>query len=108
MFHRFSPEELRSGDGMVTTVWGPPTWMALHTMSFNYPVEPTAEKREAYRAFFTHVGDMLPCRHCRDNYKRNLALWPLTDRALRNRSTFSRCLLGMFVIRSSSLRTYSS
>jgi hypothetical protein len=25
-----------------------------------------------------------------------------------NRSTFSRCLLGMFVIRSSSLRTYSS
>ena len=92
MFHTFSKEELNSGDGMVTTIWGPPTWVALHTMSFNYGVNPSPEQREAYRSFFTNIADMLPCRHCRDNYKRNLQSWPLNDAALQNRHNFSRWL----------------
>ena len=25
-----------SGDGMLTSVWGPSLWHYLHTMSFNY------------------------------------------------------------------------
>ncbi len=37
----FTRKHYNSGDGMLTTVWGPSLWHYLHTMSFNYPVKPT-------------------------------------------------------------------
>jgi hypothetical protein len=37
-----------SGDGMITAIWGPNMWHYLHTMSFNYPVNPTAENTINY------------------------------------------------------------
>ena len=42
----FTKEDYKSGDGMLTSVWGPPMWHFLHTMSFNYPVNPTAEDKK--------------------------------------------------------------
>ena len=33
----FTKKQYNSGDGMLTTVWGPGLWHYLHTMSFNYP-----------------------------------------------------------------------
>ena len=33
----FSQDDYNSGDGMLTSVWGPGMWHYLHTMSFNYP-----------------------------------------------------------------------
>ena len=44
----FKKKELNSGDGMLTTVWGPSMWHVLHTMSFNYPVQPTKEDKQNY------------------------------------------------------------
>ena len=41
----FSHEDYNSGDGMLTSVWGPVFWFFLHTMSFNYPVKPTEENK---------------------------------------------------------------
>ena len=37
----YSLNDYNSGDGMLTSVWGPGMWHVLHTMSFNYPVKPT-------------------------------------------------------------------
>ena len=37
--------DYNSGDGMLTTVWGPGLWHYLHTMSFNYPNEPTKKEK---------------------------------------------------------------
>ena len=31
----YSQEDFQSGDGMLTTVWGPSLWHTLHTISFN-------------------------------------------------------------------------
>ena len=39
----FKNKDFTSGDGMLTSVWGPSFWHVLHTISFNYPVEPTKE-----------------------------------------------------------------
>ena len=47
----FKPSDLKSGDGMLTTVWGPSLWHVMHTMSFNYPIEPTNEQKHYYRNF---------------------------------------------------------
>jgi hypothetical protein len=51
----FSDTDLVSGDGMLTTVWGPSLWHVLHTMSFNYPIEPTQEQRRHYRDFMLNL-----------------------------------------------------
>ncbi len=40
----FTENDFNSGDGMLTSVWGPALWHSLHTMSFNYPVNPSDEQ----------------------------------------------------------------
>ena len=35
----FNKDDYESGDGMLTSVWGPSLWHSIHTMSFNYPVK---------------------------------------------------------------------
>ena len=47
----FKKNDFYSGDGMVTKIWGPVAWTLLHTISFNYPVNPTLEQKHQYRDF---------------------------------------------------------
>lgn len=86
----FSKKDTQSGDGMLTTVWGPSLWHTLHTMSFNYPVEPTAFQKKHYRAFMLNLVNVLPCKYCRDNLKKNFEKLPLTMAEMASRDTFSR------------------
>ena len=37
----FSKDDYDSNNGMMTSIWGPPTWHMLHCISFNYPVSPS-------------------------------------------------------------------
>jgi len=81
-----------ANNGMMTRVWGPPGWFFLHCVTFGYPVDPekfdtdreqvpgTTER--AYREFFTRVGDILPCKYCRESYKKFIREIPpdLTNR----------------------------
>jgi hypothetical protein len=53
--HVFTKKDYNSGDGMLTTVWGPPMWHFLHTMSFNYPVEPTPDDKKYYKNFIYNL-----------------------------------------------------
>ena len=62
---------------MLTTIWGPSIWHYLHTMSFNYPVKPTAQDKKYYRNFILNLQHTLPCKHCRINLKNNLKAHPL-------------------------------
>ncbi len=75
---------------MISSVWGPPMWHYLHTMSFNYPVEPTLEDKKHYRDFILNLRYVLPCKYCRMNLKTNLKQLPLTMDVMKNRDTFSR------------------
>ena len=86
----FSDQDFLSGDGFLTTVWGPPMWHYLHTMSFNYPVKPTAEDKRNYRSFIISLQNVLPCKYCRDNLKTNFKNHPLRACHLANRDAFSR------------------
>lgn len=79
-----------SRQGMVTDVWGPAAWMFLHTMSFNYPVHPTADQKRQYRTFILGLQYTLPCGKCRENLKKNLRQMPLTIGHMESRETFSR------------------
>jgi len=86
----YTKEEYKSGDGMLTTVWGPGIWHFLHTMSFNYPVKPTIEEKKHYRDFVLSLKYVLPCKYCRMNLVTNFKQLPLTMANMKNRETFSR------------------
>ena len=45
----YNKKHFLSGDGMLTTVWGPSTVHYLHTVSFNYPVKPTTKDKINYK-----------------------------------------------------------
>ena len=89
--HRvFKKTDYNANDGMLTSVWGPPMWLFLHTMSFNYPVHPTVDDKKHYRDFMLSLQYVLPCKYCRMNLKTNYKQLPLTMNYMKNRDTFSR------------------
>ena len=86
----FKKGDFKSGDGMLTTVWGPSMWHYLHTMSFGYPVKPTHEQKKHYRNFVLNLQNVLPCKYCRINLKNNFKAHPLKMCHMASRDKFSR------------------
>ena len=86
----FSEEDYKSGDGMLTSVWGPPLWHTLHTISFNYPIKPTNEQKKYYFIFYNNLQNILPCKYCRENLTKNLKELPLTIEVFKSRESLSR------------------
>ena len=86
----FTKKDFESGDGMLTQVWGPALWHSLHTISFNYPVHPTAQQKKDYKEFLLSLANVLPCRACRENLARNYESLPITASDLKDRSSFSK------------------
>jgi hypothetical protein len=86
----FTDSDYNSGDGMMTSIWGPTMWHMMHTISFNYPVKPTKEEKEFYYNFYNNLKYILPCRYCRENLVKNLEILPLKKSVFKNRYTLSR------------------
>jgi hypothetical protein len=86
----FGKNDFSSGDGFMVSIWGPLMWTFLHTMSFNYPVNPTAENKKHYRDFVYNLRNVLPCKYCRINLSNNLKKKPLLMCHMESRATFSR------------------
>lgn len=86
----FIKKDFISGDGMMVSVWGSSLWHSLHTMSFNYPVNPSQEDKVHYRDFVLSLQHVLPCKYCRENLKTNFKSMPLTMTQMKNRESFSR------------------
>ena len=91
----FKKKDFYSGDGMVTKIWGPVAWTLLHTISFNYPVNPTLEQKHQYRDFILSLQDVLPCGTCRKNLKTNFKQLPLNMCHMDSRDTFSRYIYNL-------------
>ena len=94
---KFTKNEFNDSNGMLTTVWGPPLWHFLHTMSFNYPVNPTCEDKKHYKDFICNLTHVMPCKTCRDNLKKNLKKYPISP-YLKNRHTFSKYIYNLHEI----------
>jgi hypothetical protein len=91
----FKKKDFYSGDGFLTTVWGPPFWYSLHTISFNYPVKPTLKEKKQYRNYILSLQNVLPCGACRKNLKTNLKHLPLTMNHMESRDSFSRYIYNL-------------
>jgi len=77
---------------MNSFIWGPDAWSFLHTITFNYPQEPTQEDIDSHYYFFTYLGDVLPCPKCQNHYKENLVKHPIN---LDSREEFIQWLITM-------------
>jgi len=86
----FSKNDYYSGDGMITSSWGPAIWFFLHMMSFNYPIEPTEEDKKNYMNFILNLQHILPCKYCRVNLHNNFKQKPILLSDMKNRESFSR------------------
>ena len=86
----YSKKDYNSGDGFLTTVWGPMMWSYLHTMSFNYPTNPTPKDKKHYKEFVENLQYVLPCKYCRMNLANNLKEFPIKECHMASRDAFSR------------------
>lgn len=86
----YTKKHFKSDNGMLTSIWGPPMWHFLHTMSFNYPVEPTPNQKIQYRQFILSLQNILPCGKCRKNLKKNMKTLPLLKKNMNSRESFSK------------------
>ena len=62
---------------MDTTFWGPPAWVLLHSIAFNYV--PNELNRETYQIFFENLQNILPCIYCRASYIEYISYEPISQ-----------------------------
>ncbi|NIO44363.1 MAG: hypothetical protein GTN36_02305, partial [Candidatus Aenigmarchaeota archaeon] len=81
-----------ANNGLITKIWGPPAWEFLHCITFGYPLEPTEEQKKKYKQFFINIGDVLPCKYCRESYKNFISTGNsvLSDEVMKDRESFTR------------------
>jgi hypothetical protein len=83
-----------ASNGILTKIFGPPLWEALHCITFGYPLEPTDEQKREYKSHFTTLQYVLPCIFCRRSYAEYISTEPtkLTDEVMTNRETLTKWL----------------
>jgi len=62
---------------MKNSQWGPSAWLFLHSVSFQYPENPTDQDKNNYKIFFESLQNILPCPNCREHYQKNLKENPM-------------------------------
>ena len=79
-------------NGLITKIWGGPGWTFNHSVTFGYPLKPTDEQKKEYREYFVSLGNVLPCRYCRESYKKFITTGDtaLTDEVLMNRDSLTK------------------
>ena len=105
---KFSKKELNSGDGMLTTVWGPSLWHYLHILSFNFPIKPTSIQKKKHLEFIKNLQYTLPCKYCRINLRKNFKILKPNKNIVESRETFSRYVYNLHELINSMLNKKSN
>jgi len=82
----------QENNGLITKIWGGAGWTFCHSVAFGYPVHPTDEQKIVYKNHFKSIGDILPCKYCRDSYQKFImdGDTKLTDAVMQNRDTLTK------------------
>ena len=62
---------------MDPNIWGSHAWLFLHTITLNYPDNPTKFDMDNYKNFFENLGEVIPCEVCKAHYKKNIKMYPI-------------------------------
>lgn len=93
--HSVTKSDVNSNNGMQPNIWGPLCWSFLHTVSFNYPLVPTCDQKKNHRNFIESLGNILPCRECREHFHENLKMIHYGEHVYTNRASFSKFLFDL-------------
>lgn len=72
--------------------WGPHAWIFLHSITMNYPKNPTEKDKQIYFDFFNQLKDILPCQKCAHHYGEHIKKHPINT-ALESRDSMIRWLI---------------
>lgn len=77
--------------GLLTSIWGPPTWESIHCITFKYPNNPTPEQKKYYKQYFEILGYVLPCDTCQVSYRDHIVNGEteLNDKVFENRTSLT-------------------
>jgi hypothetical protein len=64
---------------MQTSEWGPCLWNFGHTVSFNYPLEPSLAKKQQHKEYFYNIKNIMPCSFCRVSFAKFIQELPIDD-----------------------------
>lgn len=64
---------------MDSEIWGPHAWFFLHTISFQYPDNPTQEQKIQHAYFFNSLSTVLPCGVCCQHFKTFIKQYPIKN-----------------------------
>lgn len=67
-------------------VWGPSFWFVFHTISINYPENPSYVQKRNHHDFFKSMQYILPCEICRKHYSQFFKKYPI-DPFLENKES---------------------
>lgn len=48
---------------------GRSTWTMLHTLTANYPAEPSPARQDQTKSFISLFSNLYPCSHCADDFR---------------------------------------
>lgn len=80
---------------MLPDIWGPAAWKFLHSVTLDYPINPTDRDKNAYYYFFYSIQYVLPCAKCRNSMTKHLEKYPLTLDVLSTRDTLVRWVIDL-------------
>jgi hypothetical protein len=91
---------------MEPNIWGPAGWTFLHSITFQYPEEPTDIDKRKYFTFFHSLKNVLPCPTCREHYETS---FEINQIRLNNRQELIEWLIDIHndVNRTSGKKVYS-
>ena len=72
---------------MQPSVWGKHIWYSIHYIALAYPTQPSEQEKQDMRIFMTTLGEVLPCKTCRINFKEHLEELPLDEKVLSSKNT---------------------
>ena len=75
-------------------IWGPPAWTFLHTVTYNYPENPTDDDKRNFYNFFMSLQHVLPCNKCKAHYQQNIQKYNLSE-SLDSRENLVKWLIDL-------------
>jgi hypothetical protein len=81
--------------GLDPEIWGPKGWFFLHSITLNYPDNPTTNDKQNYKMFFESLKNVLPCEFCSKHFKENFDKHPLNDEILNTKKNLVNWLIEM-------------
>ena len=62
---------------MEPEIWGSGAWTFLHTITLNYPENPSEDDKQNHKDFFHNLKNVIPCPNCKEHYNINLQKFPI-------------------------------